>query len=126
MKYRKATFIAAYFTNVVKKITILAYIPIRFIFYKCNLLENIVLMDFHEDLQILIGKRISEIRMKNNQTQQDLEFLTGIDSAEVSKYEKGKRNLTLKTMIKFAVALQVHPKELFDFDFDINRYKNEE
>ena len=90
------------------------------------MLENIVLMDFHEDLQILIGKRISEIRMKNNQTQQDLEFLTGIDSAEVSKYEKGKRNLTLKTMMKFAVALQIHPKELFDFDFDINKYKNEE
>lgn len=104
----------------------MAYIPIRFIFYKCNLLENIVLMDFQEDLRILIGKRIVEIRMRNNQTQQDLEFLTGIDSAEVSKYEKGKRNLTLKTMIKFAVALQVHPKELFDFDFDINRYKNEE
>ncbi|MBB6372118.1 helix-turn-helix domain-containing protein [Chryseobacterium shigense] len=83
-------------------------------------------MDFQEDLRILIGKRIVEIRMRNNQTQQDLEFLTGIDSAEVSKYEKGKRNLTLKTMIKFAVALQVHPKELFDFDFDINRYKNEE
>ncbi|WP_343609784.1 helix-turn-helix transcriptional regulator [Chryseobacterium oranimense] len=77
-------------------------------------------------MRILIGKRIVEIRMRNNQTQQDLEFLTGIDSAEVSKYEKGKRNLTLKTMIKFAVALKVHPKELFDFDFDINRYKNEE
>ncbi|MBL7879847.1 hypothetical protein [Chryseobacterium sp. SL1] len=42
--------------------------------------------DFHKDLQILIGKRISEIRMKNNQTQQDLEFLTGIDSAEVSSH----------------------------------------
>lgn len=90
------------------------------------MLENIVLMDFHKDLQILIGKRISEIRIKNNQTQQDLEFLTGIDSAEVSKYEKGKRNLTLRTMMKFSVALQIHPKELFDFDFDINKYNNEE
>ena len=62
-----------------------------------------------------IGRRISEIRLRNNQTQQDIEFLTGIDSAEVSKYESGKRNLTLKTLMKFARALQVHPKELFDF-----------
>jgi hypothetical protein len=29
-------------------------------------------------------------------------------------------------MIKFAVALQIHPKELFDFDFDIEKYKIDE
>ncbi|WP_294209664.1 helix-turn-helix transcriptional regulator [uncultured Chryseobacterium sp.] len=80
-------------------------------------------MDFDKDLRILIGKRISEIRVKNNQTQHDLEFLTGIDSADISKYEKGKRNLTLKTMIRFSIALQVHPRELFDFDFNIEKYK---
>ncbi|WP_307450009.1 MULTISPECIES: helix-turn-helix domain-containing protein [Chryseobacterium] len=80
-------------------------------------------MDLQKELQILIGQRISEIRAQNKQTQQDLEFLTGIDVAEISKYEKGKRNLTLKTMIKFAAALQVHPKELFEFDFNIEKYK---
>ncbi len=80
-------------------------------------------MDFDKDLRILIGKRISEIRVKNNQTQHDLEFLTGIDSADISKYEKGKRNLTLKTMIRFSIALQVHPKELFEFEFNIEKYK---
>lgn len=79
-------------------------------------------MDLNADLQKYIGKRIFEIRSNNNQTQQDIEFLTGIDSAEVSKYESGKRNLTLKTLMKFARALQVHPKELFDFDFDIKKY----
>jgi transcriptional regulator with XRE-family HTH domain len=80
-------------------------------------------MELNADLQKYIGKRISEIRLKNNQTQQDIEFLTGIDSAEVSKYESGKRNLTLKTLMKFARALQVHPKELFDFEFDIKKYR---
>lgn len=80
----------------------------------------------NEDLQKCIGQKISEFRIQNNQTQQDIEFLTGIDSAEVSKYESGKRNLTLKTLMKFASALQVHPKELFDFKFDIKKYKVEE
>lgn len=80
----------------------------------------------NKDLQVCIGKKISEIRSKNKQTQQDIEFLTGIDSAEVSKYESGKRNLTLRTLMKFASALQVHPKELFDFKFDIKKYKIEE
>ncbi|WP_100074945.1 helix-turn-helix domain-containing protein [Chryseobacterium camelliae] len=83
-------------------------------------------MDFDKDLRILIGKRISEIRVKNNQTQHDLEFLTGIDSADISKYEKGKRNLTLKTMIRFSIALQVHPKELFEFELDITKYEIED
>jgi transcriptional regulator with XRE-family HTH domain len=83
-------------------------------------------MEVNADLQKYIGRRISEIRLKNNQTQQDIEFLTGIDSAEVSKYESGKRNLTLKTLMKFARALQVHPKELFDFEFDIKKYRVDE
>ncbi|PAM94055.1 transcriptional regulator [Flavobacterium sp. IR1] len=83
-------------------------------------------MELDTDLQKSIGRRISGIRLKNNQTQQDIEFLTGMDSAEISKYENGKRNLTLKTLMRFASALQVHPKELFDFDFDIKRYKVEE
>jgi transcriptional regulator with XRE-family HTH domain len=83
-------------------------------------------MELDADVQKYIGKRISEIRLKNDQTQQDIEFLTGIDSAEVSKYESGKRNLTLKTLMKFAVALQVHPKELFDFEFDIKKYRVDE
>jgi transcriptional regulator with XRE-family HTH domain len=83
-------------------------------------------MELNADLQKFIGRRISEIRLRNNQTQQDIEFLTGIDSAEVSKYESGKRNLTLKTLMKFARALQVHPKELFDFEFDIKKYRVDE
>lgn len=82
-------------------------------------------MELNLELQKLIGQRICEIRLKNNQTQQDLEFTTGIDSAEVSKYESGKRNLTLKTLIKFSRALEVHPKELFDFEFDIKRYNSD-
>ncbi|SHH16392.1 helix-turn-helix domain-containing protein [Flavobacterium johnsoniae] len=83
-------------------------------------------MEFNAELQKSLGKRISEIRLMNNQTQQDIEFLTGIDSAEVSKYESGKRNLTLKTLMKFAIALQVHPKQLFEFEFDIKKYRVEE
>ncbi len=83
-------------------------------------------MDFQEELQILIGKRIFEIRSQNKQTQQDLEFITGIDVAEISKYEKGKRNLTLKTMIKLAIALKIHPKELLDVEFDVEKYRIDE
>lgn len=82
-------------------------------------------MDITKDLQILIGKKIHDVRIKNKQTQNDIEFLTGIDTADVSKHEKGKKNLTLKTLMKFALALNVHPKELLDFEFDITKYKTD-
>ncbi|MGH1517090.1 helix-turn-helix domain-containing protein [Chryseobacterium sp. JK1] len=82
-------------------------------------------MDINKDLRIHIGKQISVLRTKKKLTQQDLEFFTGIDTADISKYESGKINLTLRTILKFATALQVHPKELFDFEFDITQYKVE-
>lgn len=80
-------------------------------------------MDISKDLQKQIGYKLAELRIKNEQTQQDIEFLTGIDSGEVSKYEQGKRNLTIKTLAKFALALDVHPKVIFNFEFNIQKYK---
>ena len=61
-------------------------------------------MNITEDFLIEIGKRISEIRDKNKQTLDDIEFLTGIDSSDINKYELGKINLTMKTLIKLSSA----------------------
>ena len=83
-------------------------------------------MELNKDILELIGKRIIELRKINNQTQNDIEFLTGIDTSEISRYESGKRNITVKTVCKFALALNVHPKELFNFDFDIKKYQTED
>ena len=83
-------------------------------------------MDILNDLTSGIGKRIKVIRQQKSMTQETVGLLTGIDSADISKYESGKINLTLKTISKFAIALEVHPKELYDFDLDITEYKIEE
>ena len=40
-----------------------------------------------------------------------------LDYADLNKIEKGKRNITLTTIAELARGLNVHPKELFDFDF---------
>ena len=83
-------------------------------------------MDILNDLTSGIGKRIKVIRQQKSMTQETLGLLTGIDSADISKYESGKINLTLKTIAKFAIALEVHPKDLYDFDLDITDYEIEE
>ncbi|WP_291118419.1 helix-turn-helix domain-containing protein [Empedobacter sp. UBA7248] len=82
-------------------------------------------MDIIDEFLIEIGKQISYLREKNNQTLDDLEFLSGIDSSDINKYEKGKTNLTIRNLIRIAKALNVHPKILLDFDFDVNKYNNE-
>lgn len=82
-------------------------------------------MNITEEFLIEIGKRISEIRNKNEQTLDDIEFLTGIDSSDINKYELGKINLTMKTLIKLSLALRVRPKDLVDFKFDFEKYSNE-
>ena len=83
-------------------------------------------MEISKDFLIEVGKKITEIRTKNSQTLDDIEFLTGIDSSDINKYEKGKINITIKTLIKISSALGIPPKELFDFDFDLEKYKIEE
>lgn len=82
-------------------------------------------MNISEDFLIELGKKIIEIRNSNKQTLDDIEFLTGIDSSDVNKYEQGKINLTIKTLLKLAVALNIEPKELINFKFDFKKYSNE-
>lgn len=83
-------------------------------------------MNITEDFLQEIGKRIFEIRTKNKQTLDDLEFLTGIDSSDINKYEQGKINLTIKTLVKLSQALKVHPQDLLKFNFDFDKYKIDE
>ncbi|CAA7387708.1 MULTISPECIES: helix-turn-helix domain-containing protein [Chryseobacterium] len=82
-------------------------------------------MNITEDFLKEIGKIIFETRTKNKQTLDDLEFLTGIDSSDINKYEQGKINLTIKTLIKLSQALRVHPQDLLRFNFDFDQYKND-
>lgn len=82
-------------------------------------------MNISEDFLIQLGKKISEFRNNNKQTLDDLEFLTGIDSSDVNKYEQGKINLTIKTLLKLSIALNVEPKELINFEFDYKKYSAE-
>lgn len=82
---------------------------------------QILKMDITKDFLKGIGEKITEFRELNKFTQNDLSFLTGIEKSEISRYEKGKINLTISTILKFAKALNVHPKDLFDFEFELDK-----
>ncbi|EIJ40696.1 putative transcriptional regulator [Galbibacter orientalis DSM 19592] len=80
-------------------------------------------MKIKDDFLKEIGIKISEFRESKKQKQSDLSFLTGIEKSEISRYEQGKINLTMTTLLKFSNALDVHPRDFFDFEFDLSKYQ---
>lgn len=62
------------------------------------------------------GRRLKFLRKERKLTQVDLEVLTGINHGDISRVESGKRNIELISIIKFATALNVETKMLFDYD----------
>lgn len=63
------------------------------------------------------GKKVKKERESKGYTLDDLEFYTTIDSSDINKIELGQRNITLKSLFKISQGLDIHPKELFNFNF---------
>lgn len=70
-----------------------------------------------EDIKILFGKRVREIRLsKGKLSQEGLAFKCDLHRTYISDIERGTRNISLDNIQKIASALDVHPKDLFEFD----------
>ena len=68
-----------------------------------------------QTLQQKVGKRIQEIRIERNITQQDLAAKCNFEKSNMSRLEKGNANATLATIEKVCDALQIDYIELFKF-----------
>ena len=67
------------------------------------------------EIKKLLGKRIKELRIKKGYTQEYLAELINIGQRNMSKIECGTNFLTAETLSKLLEALDVKPRELFDF-----------
>jgi transcriptional regulator with XRE-family HTH domain len=56
---------------------------------------------------------VAEVRAERGITQEGLAERLDWDPAEVSRVERGKRNLTLRTLLSIARALRIEPPELW-------------
>ncbi|MEN2436493.1 helix-turn-helix transcriptional regulator [Weeksellaceae bacterium A-14] len=73
------------------------------------------------------GEHIKNLRVESGLTQDEVVLNSNrLTKATVSDIENGKRNLSFTTLIDLAKGMNRHPKELFDFEFDIEKYKIEE
>ena len=67
------------------------------------------------DIKVLLGKRLREYRKKRNLTQFQLAELLGIDDKHLSRIELGKNMPQAAVIAKISEALEIEPKELFEF-----------
>lgn len=79
------------------------------------------------ELKKLLGKRIREIRVVRNLTQEDLSELTEIGASSISKIESGHFHPTDENLERIAKALNVEPYKLYMFNHqkDINDLKQD-
>lgn len=66
----------------------------------------------------LIGEMIKKTRKERNLTQEELGKLIGVQKAQISKLEKGTKNVTIATILKVFQALKANVKfkiELEDY-----------
>ena len=61
------------------------------------------------------GKKVRELRLKKNLSQEKLAAEAGLDRTYVGGVERGERNIALVNICKIAAALGVRPSELLDF-----------
>ncbi len=71
-----------------------------------------------KDYKKLFGENLRKLRDQRKMSLLESDYQSELNESNISKYEHGKRDLRLSTIIKLAKMLKVHPKELFHFDYD--------
>ncbi len=67
------------------------------------------------EIKSFLGKRIKDLRIKKGLTQEKLAELIDVGERNLSKIECGQVFVKSSTIAKLINALEVEPKELFDF-----------
>jgi len=73
------------------------------------------------DFQVKFGNRLESLRIEKDISYRKLAQRCGIDHSNISKIAKGEINIQLSTVFELSKALEVHPKELFDFNIDLDK-----
>lgn len=63
------------------------------------------------------GKNLRKIRLERKLTQEELANRADIEISQVSRIERGIINTSISQVYQIAKAMEIHPKELFDFEY---------
>lgn len=70
-----------------------------------------------DNIKELFGKKVKELRIKNNLSQEELAEQIGIAERNLSKIECGKSFIRAEKLAKLSEILNVKLNNLFDFDY---------
>ncbi|KAF2082073.1 helix-turn-helix domain-containing protein [Flavobacterium johnsoniae] len=70
---------------------------------------------------ISFGNNLHKFRTAKKLSYRKLAQMCNVDHSQISKTEKGQKSIQLKTIFDLARALDVHPKDFFDFDFELKK-----
>ncbi len=80
-----------------------------------------VILDDKNEFLRLFGERLGHFRTEQKLSFRELALNCNLDHSDIRKIEKGKRNIQLSTILELAKGLDIHPKELFDFEMNIEK-----
>jgi transcriptional regulator with XRE-family HTH domain len=80
-----------------------------------------VILDDKNEFLHLFGKRLEYLRTEQNLSFRQLAQNCNLDYSDISKIEKGKRNIQLSTILELAKGLGIQPKVLFDFEINMDK-----
>lgn len=84
-------------------------------------------MDELESVKASLGRKIKELRVMRNYSQENMADITGLNRAYISALENGNKNVTVEILAKIALFLEVPLAELFEAPKAFsNDYSNEE
>lgn len=70
----------------------------------------------NSDYLILFGKHLRELREKKGLSQEALAFEADLSISQISRIERGIVNTSLNQIVSIAIALEIRPADLLDFD----------
>lgn len=71
--------------------------------------------------QLIFGKNLLRLRLGKGLSQDEVAARCRVTKGSLSVIENGNRNFSFTTLLALAEALEVHPRELLDIDFSIER-----
>jgi transcriptional regulator with XRE-family HTH domain len=66
------------------------------------------------DMQVAIGERIAKLRKAKNLSQQQFSYDAEIERSYLTHVEKGRKNISVETLLKITKALDISLKDFFD------------
>ena len=71
-----------------------------------------------DEFLLMFGNHVKKLRLSCHLSLRELATQCDIDYSDISKIEKGLRNIQLSTILELSKGLEIHPKDLFDFPID--------